>query len=69
MTLALLYSKCRERFLLSTEAALRAHLAEFRDHELVKWRAGADGAEVMYVPMEPEVLQRVLEEMEGTAGA
>ncbi len=29
---------CRERFLLTSEAALKAHLTEFKDHELLATR-------------------------------
>lgn len=61
---ALLYRMARERFIISTEHALRSHLTEFKDHELIKLRTGPDGGELMYIPMETEVLERVLKEME-----
>jgi len=38
---------------------------EFRDHELVRGRAGADGGELLYIPLDEDALQQVLEEMEG----
>jgi hypothetical protein len=54
----------RERFILNTEAALRAQLTEFRDHELVKVRPGPDGGEVMYIPLAPDNLRAALEQLE-----
>lgn len=53
----------RERYILSNEHGLKSVLAEFRDHELIKFRPGPDGSEVMYVPMEAEMLRGALEEM------
>ena len=38
MTVHELYKLCRERFLVSNELALRSHLNEFRDHQLVQMR-------------------------------
>ena len=55
---------CRERLVVSSEQALKVHLTEFRDHELVKTRTSREGAEVMFIPMEEEALRRVLSEME-----
>ncbi|KAI8462573.1 MAG: origin recognition complex subunit 2-domain-containing protein [Monoraphidium minutum] len=63
--LALLYRMCRERFILNSEQALRSHLVEFRDHELVRGAPGPDGGELLFIPMEPAVLRQVLEEMDG----
>ncbi|KAF6258564.1 origin recognition complex subunit 2-domain-containing protein [Scenedesmus sp. NREL 46B-D3] len=59
----------RERFITNSEHALKSVLTEFRDHELIKLRMGPDGAEVMYVPMEPDVLRNALTEMEEGAAA
>jgi hypothetical protein len=41
---------------------------EFRDHELVRGTPGPDGGELLYIPMEPDALRQVLEEMEGGGG-
>lgn len=41
---------CRERFLLTSEAALKTHLTEFHDHQLLATRCGlllCGGAMVM----------------------
>lgn len=54
----------RERYIISNEHGLKSVLAEFRDHELIKFRAGPDGGEVMYIPMEPDMLQGALQEMQ-----
>lgn len=43
--------------------ALRSHLVEFRDHELVRGRPGPDGGELLYIPMDSEALEAVLAEM------
>ena len=36
-----LFRLCRERFLVGNEQSLRAHLTEFRDHELLQTRCAA----------------------------
>lgn len=36
-----LFRLCRERFLVGNELGLRAHLTEFRDHELLQTRCVA----------------------------
>lgn len=60
----LLLRMVRERFIVNHEHQLRSLLTEFKDHEIIKLRPGADGGEVMYIPMEPDVLQKALTEME-----
>lgn len=40
MTVHELFKACRERFLVTNELALRSHLNEFRDHQLVNARSG-----------------------------
>lgn len=60
----LLLRMVRERFILSHEHQLRSLLAEFRDHELIKFRPGPDGAEVMYIAMETDVLQKALQDLD-----
>ena len=63
ITFAHLFRMVRERFIMSSEQALLTQLTEFRDHELIKIRAGPDGGEVMYIPMSEESLQQMLEEL------
>ncbi|KAJ9534815.1 hypothetical protein QJQ45_017297 [Haematococcus lacustris] len=61
----LLFRMCRERFLLTSETALKSHITEFRDHELLATRRATDGGgEVMYVPMDSAGLQQVQAELE-----
>jgi origin recognition complex subunit 2 len=54
----------RERYIIMAEHALKSVLAEFRDHELIKFRAGPDGGEVMYIPMEEDMLRGALQDMQ-----
>ncbi|KAG0471274.1 hypothetical protein HPP92_015820 [Vanilla planifolia] len=63
MPLSTLYTKCRERFLVSTQATLNAHLTEFRDHALVKTRRHSDGQECFYIPLSSEALQKLLSDL------
>ena len=61
-----LFATARARFLAPSEAALRAHVGEFRDHGLVAvaGRGGA-GGEVLFVPLAREAVVRLLEGLEG----
>ncbi|XP_022166769.1 origin recognition complex subunit 2 isoform X2 [Myzus persicae] len=56
-----LYRWCRQRFLASTDLALRSQLTEFVDHELVKWKRDAD---VLYVPVDVDVLTQFYKQNE-----
>ncbi len=51
---------------MSSEAALRQHLTEFKDHDLVRQRAGPAG-ELLAVPLEAAVLKDVLKQMDAAA--
>ncbi len=51
---------------MASEAALRQHLTEFKDHDLVRQRPGAAG-DLLAVPMEPAVLRQVLQQMDAAA--
>jgi len=54
-----LYRKCRESFIVSTEAAFRAQLVEFRDHDLIKFMILADGSEWMWIPLQQGELETI----------
>ena len=54
------YIKCREQFLVNSDATLRTQLTEFKDHMLIKTRS-VDGSEVLYIPVEQQILQQFLE--------
>ncbi|XP_022742638.1 origin of replication complex subunit 2-like [Durio zibethinus] len=58
-----LYSVSRERFLVSSQVTLNAHLTEFKDHELVKTRRHPDGQDCLYIPLATEALQKLLSEI------
>ncbi|GAX72753.1 hypothetical protein CEUSTIGMA_g209.t1 [Chlamydomonas eustigma] len=67
ITFPTLFRMCRERWLVSSEQALRGFLTEFHDHELLAERMAAiDGGEqreVLFIPLEEETLRKLLEEM------
>ncbi|XVE96851.1 hypothetical protein REPUB_Repub02eG0258900 [Reevesia pubescens] len=58
-----LYSISRERFLVSSQVTLNAHLTEFKDHELVKTRRHSDGHDCLYIPLATEALKKLLSEI------
>ena len=62
LTFAALYERCRENFLVSSEGALKSHLAELKDHKVVRERSagvGAAGSRVLYAPLPPETLKSI----------
>lgn len=59
-----LFRLCRERFLTSNDATLRAHLTEYKDHDLLKVRKGADGSQLLYVPLEVADLKQLLDTLQ-----
>ncbi|KAG8389999.1 hypothetical protein BUALT_Bualt01G0037700 [Buddleja alternifolia] len=58
-----LYTICRERFLVSSQITLNAHLTEFKDHELVKTRRNQDGEDCLYIPLTGEALEKLVQEI------
>ena len=61
MTQSELYAACRDRFLVSAELTLRAHLQEFRDHELViAVRDAASGVEKVAAKLQGSALNELL---------
>lgn len=56
-----LYRWCRQRFLASTDLALRSQLTEFVDHELVKWKRDTD---VLHVSVDIDVLAQFYKQNE-----
>lgn len=59
-----LFRLCRERFLVSSDATLRSHLTEFKDHDLIKTRKGSDGIDLMTVPLPITELRGLLVHLE-----
>ncbi|KAG8389955.1 hypothetical protein BUALT_Bualt01G0033300 [Buddleja alternifolia] len=58
-----LYTICRERFLVSSQITLNAHLTEFKDHELVKTRRNQDGEDCLYIPLTGEALEKLFKNL------
>ncbi|CAA6664155.1 unnamed protein product [Spirodela intermedia] len=58
-----LYGMCRERFLVSSLVTLKSHLAEFKDHDLVKVRRNSEGQECYHVPLADDALEKLLQEL------
>ena len=58
-----LYRICRSEFLVASDLALRAHLAEFRVHKLVKSKKGDDGGEYLLIPFNKQTLKIFLEKI------
>jgi origin recognition complex subunit 2 len=56
-----LFRLCRERFLTSSDATLRAHLTEYKDHDLLKTKKGADGSQLLFVPLPVADLKQLVE--------
>lgn len=52
-----LYQKCREAFYVSSDLTLRAQLTEFKDHKLLTFKKGIDGAELLSIPVDVSTLQ------------
>jgi origin recognition complex subunit 2 len=59
-----LFRLCRERFLVSSDATLRSHLTEFKDHNLIKTRKGQDGVDLMTVPLPIIEMSGLLQQLE-----
>ncbi|XP_052184440.1 origin of replication complex subunit 2 [Diospyros lotus] len=63
MPINTLYTICRERFLVSSQVTLNSHLTEFKDHDLVKSRRHSDGQDCLYIPLNTEVLEKLVLEI------
>ena len=59
-----LYRKCRIKFLVASDLALRAQLTEFRDHKLIKNKKGNDGSEYLTIPLDKPTLTAILENIQ-----
>lgn len=58
------YEGCREKFFVTSEMTLRSHLIEFKDHDMVKVKKGANAIDLFYIPFKPEELAFVLAELD-----
>ncbi|TBU22947.1 origin recognition complex subunit 2-domain-containing protein [Dichomitus squalens] len=59
-----LFAAARDNFVATNDTALRALLAEFRDHGLVVATTSAAGAETLWIPMRREGLLRIVGELQ-----
>lgn len=58
-----LYMTCREKFIVSSDLALRAQLSEFIDHKIIKTKRSLDdGTEYLVIPLDKSILQTFLDE-------
>lgn len=63
-----LFRVCRERLLVSSDETLKAHLTEYKDHDLLKRRKTQDGVELLYIPLPVAELQKLLDVLQGPTG-
>lgn len=56
-----LYTRCRNEFLVTSDLELKAQLTEFRDHKLVRSKKGGDGAEYLIIPIDKMALASFIE--------
>ncbi|EER93232.1 origin of replication complex subunit 2 [Sorghum bicolor] len=63
MPVSSLYTKCRERFLVSSQVTLNSHLTEFKDHDLIKIRKHSDGQDCLRIPLVSDALEKLLQEL------
>jgi origin recognition complex subunit 2 len=61
LMLSELYQKCREAFLVTSKAALKAQLTEFTDHKVISLKS-TEGTEHVTIPLELVALAQFLEE-------
>lgn len=59
-----LYHGCREKFLVSSDLALRTQLTEFVDHNMVKMKRSIDGTEYLIIPIDQYVLQQFVDQLQ-----
>ena len=56
------YRKCKDKFLVNSDLALRTQLIEFRDHKLIKSSTGPDGVEYLVILIHNGVLTQFMEQ-------
>ncbi|KAI9009676.1 origin recognition complex subunit 2-domain-containing protein [Gaertneriomyces semiglobifer] len=57
------YHKALEHFLVGNELTFKTQLTEFRDHQIIQSRKAPDGTEILYIPLDAEALEGLLEGM------
>lgn len=66
ISLKKLYQSCCEKFLVSSDMALRSQLTEFIDHKLIKLKRSVDGTENILIPIENNLLEQFLDQQKCT---
>ena len=61
-----LFRACRERHLVSSDEPLKAHLTEYKDHNLLKFRRTQDGSDLLYIPLPVAEMNKLLEILQGS---
>ena len=61
MTFKQLHQDAKDKFLVTSDAALRAQLVEFLDHKLVNSKR-SEGTEYLVIPLKKEILEQFLEQ-------
>lgn len=61
-----LYGKCAEEMVVSSKEGFRMQLREFCDHEMVKLKRDVTGTEIIWIPLEKQVLESILEDLRHT---
>ena len=67
LTFAQWYALCRAQLSVASEDALRIHLGEFLDHNLVKKLRRSDGVELLAIQFSADDLKQILEDVGGPA--
>lgn len=57
-----LYHGCRDKFLVSSDLALRTQLTEFVDHNMAKMKRSIDGTEYLTIPIDQYILHQFVEQ-------
>nr|XP_043637615.1 origin of replication complex subunit 2 [Erigeron canadensis] len=63
MPIDVLFTSCRERFLVSSQVTLNSHLTEFKDHELVKVKRHSEGQDCLHIPLSKDALEKLVQEI------
>ncbi|KTW28894.1 hypothetical protein T552_01523 [Pneumocystis carinii B80] len=63
ITVDYLYGKCAEEMVVSSKEGFRMQLREFCDHEMIKIKRDVTGTEIIWIPLEKEVLESILEDL------
>ncbi|EMR11099.1 hypothetical protein PNEG_00697 [Pneumocystis murina B123] len=66
ITIDHLYGKCAEEMVVSSKEGFRMQLREFCDHEMIKLKRDVTGTEIIWIPLEKEVLESILEDLRNT---